>query len=263
MLWLTDLHLDRCSPSSRKAFDAALAASSGTPLLITGDISNASRVVADLETIADLAGRPLYFVLGNHDHYGASIATLRDDIIALNERRPEIQWLPRAGVVALNEPWVLVGVDGWADGRYGDPLNTPLRLNDDRLIPEIAAQTSRLGKLTVKRVLADADAARLKVLLNQAGETGVRHVVVATHVPPFVDALRPGARIAHAHGHPLLVCGATGDVLREFAVANQELELLVLTGHSHAAHAVQILPNLRVLVGLPRQLTDMRIEMSE
>jgi hypothetical protein len=204
--------------------------------------------MVDLESIADAAGRPLYYLLGNHDHYGGSVAAVRDLAVSLAERRPDIQWLPPAGVIQLDDDLALVGVDGWADGRHGDPLTTPLRLNDDRLIAELAAQPGRSGKLAVKRALADADAARLATLLDRAAAVASR-ILVATHVPPFPEALPTTGPLARAEWLPLLVCGATGELLRAFAGNHPDHHLTVLAGHSHAPTDVRIAANLRCLVG--------------
>jgi predicted phosphohydrolase len=249
LLWITDPHLDRASDAAINRFHRAIRSSRAQSVILTGDLSNASRVVADLERIAEAAGGPVYHVLGNHDHYGASVAEVRDGVIALTARRPEIPWLPPAGVVALPDGRALVGVDGWADGRHGDPHTTPLVLNDDRLIAEVAAQPDRAGRIAVKRALADADARRLATLLLRAIADGADRIVVATHVPPFVEALAPGSRAAHPHWHPLLVCGATGAVLRRVATRHPGTDIEVLAGHTHRACRATILPNLRVTVG--------------
>lgn len=247
--WLTDIHLDHApEDASARLFDA-LRARPGDPVILTGDVSVASHLVADLERLADAAAAPVYLVLGNHDHYGSSVGKVRDAVTALAARRPEIAWLPPAGVIALPDGRALVGVDGWGDGRHGDGMRTPLVLNDDRLIGELAGQEDRVGKLAVRRALADADAARLDTLLTRAVEGGAREVVVATHIPPFVAALTPGTRIAHPHWHPLLVCGATGEVLHAAATSHPGVRFTVLAGHSHAAHAATILPNLTIRVG--------------
>ena len=248
VLWSTDPHLDHASPAVRDRFLDALRHTPGQVVIVTGDISNATRLTRDLESIADAAARPVYHVLGNHDHYGATIGAVRDVVIALGQRRSDIQWLPPAGVIPLEAGLALVGVDGWADGRHGDALTTPLRLNDDRLIGELAAEFGRAGKLAIKRALADADAVRLSILLERAAPTATR-IVVATHVPPFVEALPRSGPLSRPEWRPLLVCGAAGTVLRDFALSHPGHRIVVLTGHSHVAVDVAILPNLRCVVG--------------
>jgi predicted phosphohydrolase len=246
--WISDCHLDRAAPETVDRFLATLRSASPEAVILTGDLSNASRLTSDLQTLAGAAGATIYHILGNHDYYGSGIGNVRDDVIALAEHDPRIQWLPPAGPQRLTPETLLIGVDGWADGRHGDPLRTPLVLNDDRLIAEVAAQETRAGKLHVKRILADADAARLTTLLERSASETPRRIIVATHVPPFVEALAPGSRESHPDWHPLLVSKATGDVLRQFASAHPALDLLVLAGHSHQACDVSILPNLRVRV---------------
>jgi predicted phosphohydrolase len=251
ILWASDLHWDHASVGSRQAFVDTLRETHEPIVVLTGDIAVASRLVADLELLADAAARPVHFVLGNHDHYGSTVGKVRDKVIELAARRPDIQWLPPAGVVILNDTTALVGVDGWADGRHGDPLHTPLRLNDDRFIAELAAQPTRAARLAVKQALADADAMRLATLLERAVAIA-RQIVVATHVPPFPEALPATGRLSSAEWLPLLVCGATGSVLRAAATAHPGHAFLVLSGHTHAESDVMILPNLRCRVAAAR-----------
>jgi hypothetical protein len=251
LLWASDIHLDHATDAVVERFCATLRQSEGVPLLVTGDISTAHRLTADLHQLADAADAPLWFVLGNHDHYHGSVGAVRDAAIALAHDRPQIQWLPPAGVVPLDATTALVGVDGWADGRHGNPLTTPVILNDDRLIAEVAAQPDRLGKLAVKRALADADAVRLTTLLDRAAAVATT-ILVATHIPPFVEALPASGRLSRVEWHPLLVSGATGRAIRHFATTHPEHRVQVLAGHSHTARQVELLPNLRCHVAAAR-----------
>lgn len=251
--WITDCHLDRAAIAGRRwSLDSLQGVTA--PLLSTGDLSNGKRLVADLQILADRVGGPLYYVLGNHDHYGSSIAAVRDAVIALAEHRPEIQWLPPHGVVRLDSETLLVGVDGWSDGRAGNPLVSRLRLNDDRLIAELSERSSALERLMVRRLLADADAKRLKVLLTRAAEQEPQRIIVATHIPPLVEAINPRSRAARPEWYPLLICVAVGRVLQRFASEHPEISLLVLSGHVHAPYEVQAAPNLLIRVGAPRTL---------
>jgi len=247
ILWLSDCHIDHLSQEARRRFTRELRNAAGDVVIITGDTSTGKTLIADLEFVADAAARAVYFVLGNHDHFNSTIADVRDAAIALAARRPALRWLPPAGVVQLAADAVLVGVDGWADGRLGEPLTTPLVLNDDRLIGEIAGLSTRVGKLAVKRALADADAARLTVLLERA-VPDAHTIVVATHVPPFAEALPVTGRLSNPHWLPLMVCGATGAVLKRFAVEYRDRRFVVLCGHTHVATDVMITENLRCMV---------------
>lgn len=248
ILWATDPHLDHVGAPVRAAFLESLRASSPERLIVTGDISTAASFTTDLEAMANAAAAPVYYVLGNHDHFGASVGAVRDAATALAARRPDIQWLPPLGVVTLSSGEALVGVDGWADGRVGDPFTTPLVLNDDRLIAELAAQPGRHGRIAVKQALASADADRLESLLHRAAAVA-RRILVATHVPPFIEALPTHGRLADPAWRPLLISGATGAVLRHFAETHPEHALSVICGHTHVEWSCEITNNLSVRVG--------------
>ncbi|HET9066972.1 MAG TPA: metallophosphoesterase [Gemmatimonadales bacterium] len=252
LFWLSDIHLDRATPAGEARLLKTIRENGPNTAILTGDTSHAKRLVSDLERLAAELGGTLHFVLGNHDHYGSSVGEVRDAVIAASNGNDSLAWLPPAGVVVLPDGRALVGVDGWADGRLGDPLTTPITLNDDRLIAELAAQHDRRAKVVVRRTLADADATRLATLLRRAIDGGHRELVVATHIPPFVECLPPGSRIAHPDWYPLLVSAATGRVLRSTATRHPEVSLDVLAGHSHRASDVSILPNLRVRVAPAR-----------
>lgn len=249
--WASDLHLDHADAAAVASLHLALRQKPDVPVILTGDLSTAPRLIDDLRRLADAAEAPLWFVLGNHDHYHGSVGAVRDAVIALGALHPQIRWLPPAGVVMLDDRIALVGVDGWADGRHGNALTTPLVLNDDRLIAEVAVHPDRLGKLAVKRALSDGDATRLATLLERAAARAAT-IVVATHVPPFVEALPATGRLSRVEWHPLLVSGATGRVLRRFAETHHDHRIEVLAGHSHTARDVQLLPNLRCRVAAAR-----------
>jgi predicted phosphohydrolase len=252
LVWLSDIHLDRATPDRIERFIDQLRKTRADAAILTGDTAHAVRLVTDLQRVAEALDGPLWFVLGNHDHYGSSVGAVRDAVLALGQTTPNAGWLPPAGVVTLPDKRALVGVDGWADGRHGSPLTTPVLLNDDHLIAELARQDSRRARLVVRRTLADADAVRLATLLDRAASAGHRSILVATHVPPFVEALPPGSRVAHPDWYPVLVSGATGRVLKQFAARHPTIDIEVLAGHSHRHSDTRLAPNLRVRVAEAR-----------
>jgi hypothetical protein len=88
-------------------------------------------------------------------------------------------------------------------------------------------------------------------LLGRAASVA-RRIVVATHVPPFVEALPGSGPLARPEWRSLLICGATGAVLRDFALSHPDHQVVVLAGHTHAGSDVRILANLRCVVGSSR-----------
>lgn len=261
LAWATDIHLDFLDDAGVRSFAAELAAPRADAVILSGDLSHAERLEHHLRLLAQGIPGPLYFVLGNHDYYGSSIAAVREAVLDLGARRPRLCWLPAAGVVRLTDRTALVGCDGWADARLGAPDTTPVALNDFFHIDDLAATIDPLARArpalfpgtdrrplhAALRALGDAEAAACRALLLPALREFER-VLVVTHVPPFADA-------CWYQGHrsdewlPYFTCAAVGDVLRELAAAHPTRELTVLCGHTHGAGEAQILPNLRVLTG--------------
>ncbi len=251
LTWCADIHLDHAEPAAIQGFLGTLRETFPKTVVICGDISTSQRIAADLVRIADAVECPIHFVLGNHDHFHGAVSGVRDTVLELGRADPRIQWLPPAGVVTLDPTTALIGVDGWADGRHGNPGTTPLRLNDDRLIAELAGQPDRLHRLAVKRALADADAERLATLIDRAAESAER-IVIATHVPPFPEVLPRSGHLATPEWLPLLVCGATGAAIRSAAERHADRRFVILAGHTHVAADLEILPRVRIITRAAR-----------
>ncbi len=247
LAWATDVHLDFLDPGAIAAFGRSLAATEADAVLLTGDLSVARRLGPDLARLVDACRRPVYYVAGNHDYYGADVATVRRAMRALREVEPRLRWLPAEGVVRLTPDVALVGVDGWADGRLGNPETTPVVFNDHRLIADLR-HTSRAELLAASRRLGDAEAQALRRLLGEA-LAPCRRVLVATHVPPFAEASAYQGVPTGPDWLPWMVCHAVGEVLRELARAHPDRDITVLAGHTHERREVQIEPNLTVKVG--------------
>lgn len=242
--WATDIHLDFVDEAGARAFGAEVAELALDRFVVTGDIANGERLVPLMTAMAEAAG-PCAFVLGNHDFYGSDVVSVRaaattlpSDVGVYLRARPPIR---------LGGEIVLTGVDGWGDARLGDPEGTPVRLMDflhiqDLLTPDYAELLGRL------REHGDAEAARAHKQLAAAVARG-RHVIFATHVPPFREACWHEGALSDKNWLPFFTCDAVGRVLREVASAHPEHEFTVLCGHTHGEGEAQILDNLRVLTG--------------
>lgn len=245
--WLTDIHLDFLDGGRIAAFSAEVSRARPDAVVITGDISVARRLGPDLHRLAAGWRVPAYFVAGNHDYYGAGIANVRRAMRELEKHEPRLRWLPSHGVVRLSDTTALVGVDGWADGRLGDPDNTPIELNDHVRIADLV-QPTRQGLLSVVRRLGDDEAATLERLLGEA-LPGHEHVLVATHVPPFREAATHEGKISGDDWLPWMTCHAVGLALRRMARAFPERRITVLAGHTHDRARVRVEENLEVWTG--------------
>jgi predicted phosphohydrolase len=270
--WITDVHLDAVNSVQYDEFLDKLASLKSDALFVTGDTSNALRVFQDLQSISTRVEAPTYFVLGNHDYYGSSIDEVREraheytfgvDAPSKLYTSPSAYsnrpyWLPVYGPVRLaHRGAVLIGVDGWGDGRCGNAETSPIVLNDWYAIADFKlygfddhrfrgrrAQGDRLEKL---RALGDAEALLLALLLDKANSP--EKLFVLTHVPPFPQSSFYNGAMSSPDFLPWFVCVKTGEVLIKYAQVNPATQVTVLCGHSHGKGTYQPLPNLLVRTG--------------
>lgn len=246
LVWATDVHLNFLSQAERRAFHARLR-DSGDAVLITGDIAEAPSVRGLLLELHDAIEAPVYFVLGNHDYYHGAIARLRDDVRALCATHPRLVYLADRAPVLLGPRTALVGHDGWADGRAGDFFGSSVYLNDYDLIDDLVTSDPR-ERLTRMQRLADEAAHAMTAAARDA--LAVRdHVVVATHVPPFLAACWHEGRISDAEWSPHFTSVIAGQALDALMTEHGDRTMEVLCGHTHGEGTAQIRPNLLVRTG--------------
>jgi len=138
--WLADIHLNFLEDNLRKIFYQRIIKTHCDAVLISGDIGEAFSVAAYLKEMSNQIKKPIYFVLGNHDYYSGEINEVRAQMVSLSKKEPLLYWLPVCGVQNLTQNTMLVGQDGWADGRYGNYTNSRVKLRDSRLIVDLFQQ---------------------------------------------------------------------------------------------------------------------------
>ena len=244
--WTTDPHFDFIGFEKCREFCMGINNLGVDALVISGDIGEATNIESYLRLIADNVCLPIYFVLGNHDIYGGSIAEVRNRISRLCAGSDKLIWLPQSELVQLSPETCLLGHDGWADGRNGNFMGSRIFLNDYRLISELR----ELG--TAERQY------RLHALGDEAAEYFTRvlpkaiieykNLVLITHVPPFREACWHEGKISNDQYLPHFSCQAVGNVLRNMMLGS-DAQMTVLCGHTHSRGEVRILPNLVVKTG--------------
>src|SRR5579883_2222911 len=163
LTWLTDIHLNFLEKNKREEFYQKIISVEPDAVLITGDIAEAPSIEDMMKEMVSYLHKPIYFVLGNHDYYFGEVAEVREAMITLTQTNNKLYWLPASGVQQLTNEIILLGQDGWADGRLGDYENSRVSLNDSRLINDLF-QKKLLGRMQLLKKmqeLADVDAAKL------------------------------------------------------------------------------------------------------
>ena len=241
--WLTDIHLNFMRPLALDAFYARVRQEQPQVLLVTGDIGESDSVVRFVRELSEIA--PIYFVLGNHDYYRSSIATVRAAMQRLDDDRAT--WLPAHDPLRIAPRVVMLGVDGWGDARCGD-VGASVVLSDWNLIDDFRrARSDRAARIEILQRLGGNEARALRDLLARAPASP--ELLVLTHVPPFPEACVYDGKPSEPGWLPWFTCVATGEALLEHAHAHPETRITVLCGHSHGAGVHAPLPNLEVRTG--------------
>jgi len=214
-------------------------------LLLTGDLSTAKLIRLHLKQLASQLDIPIFFTLGNHDYYQGSFASTETIVREACSACSNLVRLGQGEIVSFGNT-ALIGVDGWADGRAGLGSTTQIRLNDSALIEDLCLGDAR-SLFAKMRELGDDSARYIAKMLPLASE-GATHIIVATHVPPFVEAARYNGRPSDEAFAPHFTNLALGQVLRDYASEHREINVTVLCGHTHGRFVFEAAPNLHVRV---------------
>jgi 3',5'-cyclic AMP phosphodiesterase CpdA len=247
LAWLTDIHLNFLTASETDNFLSAVRVCKADAILLTGDIGEARSVVPLLERLDNAWQRPLYFVLGNHDFYGGSIAGVRAEVTALQRTRPYLVYLTAAEMISLTPTVGLVGDDGWADARLGNYVQSLVMMNDYRLIAELAPLTKEFRWPKLKQ-LGDQAAQHIRRVLP-AALAKFPAVILGTHAPPLREACWHEGQISNDEWLPHFTCKALGDAILEIMRAAPQKKLTVYCGHTHSPGICQPLPNVTIYTG--------------
>ena len=246
--WLTDLHLNFVDARQIALLVEEIHASKAEMVLLGGDIAEAHDLIDYLSALDDQLQLPLYFVLGNHDFYHGSIHTVRQNVAALCEERPRLNYLSwSSDPISISSQVGLVGHDGWADGRVGDYDRSTVMLNDYRLIDELAG-VSREARRPLLEALGDQAAAHIRDCLPKALQQ-FEKVVLLTHVPPLREACWHEGRISDNEWSPHFTCLAMGQAILDVMQDWPERELTVLCGHTHSSGEACPRKNVLILTG--------------
>lgn len=244
--WITDPHFNFVTPPVWSEFAAKVAASSADLLLLSGDISEADDFAWHLERLIGETGKPLAFVLGNHDFYRGGFATSRE-VARRSGENPGVVYLTDHPPIELGGGWCLIGDDCPADARSGNPWASPIEMSDFVLIDEFRGLDDRERIAAYNR---EGDLARRRVERNLALAARVAEkILVVLHTPPFREACWYQGRISDDHWAPYFVCQAVGECLEEFADQHPKVQVKVLCGHTHSPGTCQKSANLEVITG--------------
>jgi Icc-related predicted phosphoesterase len=245
--WATDIHLDFVQIHGLKQLIRSIKLRKLDALALTGDIATAGTVATDLLRFREEFKIPIYFVLGNHDFYGGSIAEVRERIIELTQIYPDLVYLTCRGVISLNKKTAIIGHDGWPDGKAGDFFNSRVSLRDFYVIQELI-NLSRDERYHILNRYGEDAADQAKEILLKALEDH-EQVIMLTHVPPYRGVALYQNKPTEPEWAPYFVSISMGEMITEVMAEYPDQHLLVLCGHTHSRAEYSPLANVKVIAG--------------
>ncbi len=240
LIWLSDIHLDFLSGKKRETFYSRVNEKKNDAILISGDIATSKCLEKMLFEMEASFESPIYFVLGNHDYFGSSIEKVRTRMQELSNNSKKLFWMPDTGVIPLTESSALIGHGGWADGGFGDFINSNVDLYDYSSISELIGLNKRDLLYILNKTSQDAVSSILESL-----EQALLHfsnVFMITHVPPFEESCIYKNRASDINWVPHFASKVMGIMLISVMEKYPSKKLTVLCGHTHGNEVTNIKP---------------------
>ncbi|CAN5359664.1 metallophosphoesterase [soil metagenome] len=254
LLWLTDTHLDHADSASRQTFYQKLKSAVYDAAVITGDISMSRTLATHLGELAQACSpRNVYFLLGNHDFYGADFESVDRIAAACCQKYPNLHHLGQGEIIRLGPACALVGHRGWSDGRAYGGKRTSRRFPDQDGIRDLRYRSTYPAFRKMEQLGRESGAYFRRVLPYAL--TSFRHVLVATHFPPFAKAVRFNGHPCDPMRLPHYVNASAGAVIQQVGEHFPRTKITVLCGHAHHGNTMRITDNLEVRVGEARKGT--------
>lgn len=251
VLFLTDLHLDRTGEAELDHLLSRIKITDYDCAIVTGDISDAKNLRRHLSQLAAAcAPKPLYILMGNHDYYGGSFKVVDDDVEDLCKSTFNLHHLDGSRVIQLTDGIGLLGHRGWPDARAGEGMKTEVKSRDGWSIKDLQ-HLEHSQMLDRMLSLGRESAAKIRRIFPLA-LARYRHVIVATHVPPFDNAVFHKGKSAASQHLPHFCNVSVGVMLIGILRAFPRRRVTVIAGHSHGACDIKITSNLSVRVGSSR-----------
>ena len=245
LAWSSDLHLKFASLKAWENWLKQIQDSGSDGLILTGDISESTDLLFQLDRIRFAVDLPIYFVLGNHDYYDGSVRGVRSIVRQHCRNDRSLTYLSGSAGIPLDSSWTLIGHDGWGDAALGDFDRSPVRLIDFTKIKDFHGLTKGVLYERLRELGRDAAETLRAELLSALKQE--RNLLIATHVPPFAESCWYEGRNSDPDWLPFFSCGAMGEMLLSAAKEYPKRSFIVLCGHTHHSGIAHICENLTVL----------------
>jgi 3',5'-cyclic-AMP phosphodiesterase len=185
-------------------------------------------------------------VCGNHDYYLGGFAKTGALVEATCRDNRALRWLTLGEIIPLTPDTVLLGHDGWGDGRAGLGSRSSIGMNDFVLIEEL--RISDREQLFARLEALGAASAKYAEEMIKRVVSRFDRIIFATHVPPFAQLARYRNAPAEPEFLPFYVNVSLGETLLRLARAMPQKRFEVLCGHTHWTFECDVAPNLKIRV---------------
>lgn len=244
--WLTDIHLNFLN-DYQSWWSNILIKSDVDSFIITGDLTENKELFSTLKNLGQ-SDKKVYYVLGNHDYYCGSIEKTRDELSKGDIANTV--YLGTNELIRLSDATILIGDDGWYDGRFGWYWRTKIKMNDFRYIKEFEGR-SKSDRLMIMQRYTDRSANRILDLCQKACKENIEELYIATHVPPFKEASVYNNQISDEFHLPFYANYTVGITIKNGTEEFRKNggQVTVLCGHTHGRNVAQIDKGLAVKTG--------------
>jgi len=255
MLWITDPHFNFLPQMGTYHFGRYMREENptATMVLLTGDLAECRNFVELTEEFSKGVGLPTYVVLGNHDAYGGGVLLMQKR--ASEEFTSPVFYLPHMGPLLVAPDHYLIGVDGWYDARDGQVTPPGVLMSDwecigeYKMLPQMKHFDGPKTVPGISQMLADREAKKAELILEQVLKAGAKKIWFATHVPPFAGATWHMGQNSNATWLPWMLNQVLGNLLLQFAMEHEGIEITVFCGHTHSPGEYKPTSNLTVRTG--------------
>jgi len=231
-------------------------------LIISGDISDCPSLADEIDVMMTSIPKAVrvYFVLGNHDFYRGSFKEAEEIVEdACRKHKDRLFYLSasRMPVFIEEEAIAIAGANGWCDGNgqsFAEVAHLGVQMNDFNRISELFVMTDAGNHLERKKVdqgigkIVNQSIRILRAQLNAAIECpSIKHIVIVTHVPPFVESAVNGLCMRYQNHSdtddvesellPFYVCKKMGEMImskvRVMLRTSKRKDITILSGHVH------------------------------
>jgi 3',5'-cyclic AMP phosphodiesterase CpdA len=228
--WLTDPHFDHARHLLLPTIEK-LNIINPDALLLGGDIGEYSNFDDFLKAIASKFKKPVFWIGGNHDIYGSSVAQFREKSSSLSSHYSNLIYLTTSDIIQLTDDTALIGHDGFADGRAGDYWRSTVQLADSEYIWDLKC-LSYSDQFKVMNKFGDEAAQNIKEKLEESVQK-YKHTIILTHVPPFAKGGFHRGKPQDKDWAPFFVCKAMGDAILDVSSKHKDHKITILCGHTH------------------------------